>query len=196
MKRVGLLGGSFDPIHCAHIALANHALDQLDLDEVYLIPAANPWQRAPLGASPKHRLAMLELAIQGYNGLKINTLELERSGPTYTLETLTLLPKGPKYFWLLGSDQLQNFCSWKGWQDILTYVSLAVAQRPGTQLIAPEPLQSYLAQQHQHLYQLDFPPVDVSATEIRARLKQHKNTDGLLDPKVQQYIKTHKLYLT
>jgi|SRR5690625_1254362 len=196
MKRIGLLGGSFDPVHRAHIQLANHALDALGLDEVNLIPAANPWQRAPLGASPEHRLAMLELAIQGSPGLTINTIELERSGPTYTLETLAQLPSEPEYFWILGSDQLQNFCTWKGWQDILNYVNLAVAQRPGAQVAPPAALQAHLAEQQQQLYRLSLPPIDISATEIRTRLKQHQNTDGLLDPAVQQYIKKHKLYLT
>lgn len=196
MKRIGLLGGSFDPVHRTHIELAAHALDNLALDEVSLIPAAHPWQRAPLGASPKHRLAMLELAIQGRSNLTINPIELERSGPTYTLETLTQLPQGPEYFWIMGSDQLQNFCTWKNWQDILNYVHLAVAQRPGAQITPPAALQAELAQRQQRIFRLELPPVDISATAIRTRLKQQKSTNGLLDPKVQQYIKTHKLYLT
>lgn len=195
MTRIGLLGGSFDPVHLAHIALAQHAVQQLSLDDMQLIPAANPWQRAPLTASPQHRLAMLELATEDDPNLSINPLELYRTGPTYTLDTLKQLPQGPQYIWVLGSDQLANFCTWKNWQEILQHVHLAVAQRPHAQSHMPEALSHYLTAQQLPLYTLEFTPMDISATEIRERLKQHLPTTGLLDPKVQQYIKTHQLYL-
>jgi len=193
--RIGLLGGSFDPIHVAHIALANYAVQALSLQYLELIPAANPWQRAPLAATAAQRLAMLELALQGHPQLRINPIEIERSGPTYTLDTLRALPTGPHYFWVLGSDQLQNFCTWHGWQEILGFVTLAVAQRPHTSLSLPPKLKDYLQQKQLPLQRLDFTPVDISATEIRQRIKAHQSTAGLLDPKVQQYIKRHQLYL-
>lgn len=195
VMKIGLLGGSFDPVHRAHIALAQQAIDDLGLDKVELIPAANPWQRAPLKGRPQDRLAMLQLAIEDCPKLSINTIELERSGPTYTLDTLTQLPKGVTYYWLLGSDQLQNFHTWHRWQDIVHLVTLAVAQRPGAPLCPPEELAAYLHQHGLKIETINFEPRDISATEIRRRLKQHLCTDGLLDPKVEQYIKEHQLYL-
>lgn len=116
LKRVGLLGGSFDPIHKAHIALALAAFEQLQLDQVQLLPAAQPWQRDALGASTQDRLAMAELATQSHHGLQVNPVEIERGGPTYTIDTVRSLPAGSRYYWILGSDQLHNFCSWNDWQ--------------------------------------------------------------------------------
>jgi len=195
MTRIGLLGGSFDPVHRAHIALADCAVQNLQLDELQLIPAANPWQRPPLKAAPEHRLAMLELAIEGHPKLSINPIELHRTGPTYTLDTLKQLPATAQYLWVLGSDQLTNFCTWNGWQEILHYVQLAVARRPHSELQVPEPLAAYLQRHEMPLHVLNFSPMDISATTIRTRLKQQESTAGLLDPKVQQYIKSHQLYL-
>jgi len=195
MIKVGLLGGSFDPVHRAHIVLAQRAIDALQLDRLELIPAANPWQRAPLKSSAEHRLAMLQLAIGDDPKLHINRIELERTGPTYTLDTLQQLAPGAQYYWVLGSDQLQNFHTWRGWQEILQYVTLAVAQRPGSTARPAAELAAYLQANDLTLETIDFEPMDISATEIRSRLKQQQPTDGLLDPKVQQYIKRHQLYL-
>src|SRR3546814_3227052 len=132
VKRIGLLGGSFDPIHVAHLALAHAALDALHLDQVQFIPAAHPWQRAPLGAASEHRLRMIELAINGQPQLAANPIELERGGATYTIDTLRALPTDARYGWLLGTDQLDNFCTWRQWQATAEHVDLAGSTRPGT----------------------------------------------------------------
>ncbi len=194
MKRIGLLGGSFDPVHVAHIALAQNALQSLGLAEVQLIPAANPWQRAALNATGEHRRAMLELSIAGHPGLAVNPIEIERGGATYTLDTLRALPQDARYVWLLGADQLANFCTWRGWRDISSLVDLAVATRPGTALSAPPELAQWLKEQGRDLQELPFPPMSVSASEIRRRLAQGESTDGLLDASVAAYIAAHKLY--
>src|SRR5690606_28274201 len=111
VKRVGLLGGSFDPVHRAHLALARAALSELELDQVQLIPAGNPWQRAPLRAAGSHRLRMIELAIDGDPRLAANPIELERDGPTYTIDTLKPLPQDATYVGLLGTEQLASSCT-------------------------------------------------------------------------------------
>ena len=192
--RIGLLGGSFDPVHLAHVALATAAHQALKLDQVQLIPAANPWQRKPLAASPEHRVAMLELATRQLPYVRINPVEIERGGRTYTLETLQQLPAGPQYFWILGADQLANFCSWHGWQDILERVELAVADRPGSPLCPPEPLASRLAERGFTLHTLPFNPMPVSATDIRRRLACGEPVAGLLDVAVERYIQDNHLY--
>lgn len=194
MRRVGLLGGSFDPVHIAHIALAENALNTLGLAAVELIPAANPWQRAALNASGEDRCRMLELAIAGHSGLAVNPIEIERGGATYTIDTLRALPQDARYVWLLGADQLANFCTWRNWRDISSLVDLAVATRPGTPLAPPAELAGWLNEQGRKLEELPFSPMSVSASDIRRRLAAGESTEGLLAPPVAAYIAAHQLY--
>jgi len=194
LKKVGLLGGSFDPVHLAHIALANQACQSLNLDTLQLVPAADPWQRAPLKASAQHRLNMLEAAIRQHPRLSINPIEIERGGKTYTIDTLEQLPADARYYWILGSDQLQNFCTWHRWQDLIRHVELVVAARPGSSLAAPEPLSQALASLGKPITRLPFEPMPISASDIRTRLRSGQSTEGLLDPAVMQYIQAQHLY--
>lgn len=194
MKRIGLLGGSFDPVHVAHVALAQTALRALGLAEVQLIPAANPWQRAALRATAGQRLDMLRLAVAGHPGLAVNPVEIERGGATYTIDTLRALPRDAHYVWLLGADQLANFCTWRDWQDIARLVDLAVATRPGTALNAPPALAEHLRILGRELQELPFAPMPVSASQIRQRLAQGESTEGLLAAPVAAYIAAHHLY--
>ncbi|OWT67313.1 MULTISPECIES: nicotinate (nicotinamide) nucleotide adenylyltransferase [unclassified Achromobacter] len=197
MKKIGLLGGSFDPVHLAHMALARSALDGLHLDQVQLLPAGQPWQRSPLQASPRQRCDMIRLAIDsesGTAGIALNTIEVERDGPTYTVETLRALPPDAAYVWLLGADQLANFCTWHAWEDIVALVDLAVATRPGSSLTPPPPLHDALGRQGRQLQQLPFSDMPVSASEIRRRLAQDLPVDDLLPQPVIDYIRTHHLY--
>jgi len=193
--RIGLLGGSFDPVHTAHIALAKSARSTLDLDQVQLIPAANPWQREPLKASSQHRLAMLDLAIKRCNWLAINTIEIDRGGKTYTVDTLRNLPLHNQYYWIMGSDQLRNFCTWQSWQEITERVVLAVAHRPGSPPQAPRALQRYLDMLGREIVSLPLPVLEISATEIRDQLAQGLTpSNNMLDDDVMTYISTHGLY--
>lgn len=193
MSRVGLLGGSFDPVHQAHIELARAALDALALDRVELLPAHQPWQRRALGASPEHRQRMLEIACRHDPRLLVNPIELQRAGTTYTIDTLEALPPA-QYTWILGADQLANFCTWHRWRDIIARVRLAVAQRPGSSTVAPPELSQALAEGRGELLHLPFPPIAVSATDIRQALRTGGSVDDMLDPNVLEYIRTHHLY--
>ncbi|WP_246129264.1 nicotinate (nicotinamide) nucleotide adenylyltransferase [Verticiella sediminum] len=199
-RRVGLLGGSFDPIHCTHLDLAQSARCALALDEVQLLPAAQPWQRGALGASADQRLAMLALAIQGRDGLTINDGEIRRGGPTYTVQTLRELKAGEDpgqtLFWLMGSDQLRNFDTWRDWQEIAARVQLAVAERPGHPPEAPAALKQWLDAHGRSVLHVPFAPRNASATDIRERLRRGQPIDGLTPPAVADYIRTHHLYRT
>jgi nicotinate-nucleotide adenylyltransferase len=192
--KTGLLGGSFDPVHLAHIALANAAHDQLSLNTVELLPAAQPWQRTPLAATNTQRLHMLALATANHPKLRINTMELDRGGPTYTIDTVLTLPEGPEYYWILGADQLQNFCTWERWDEIVQRVTLVVAQRPGAHLLTPEELTERLTLLNRPVLPLNIAPMSISATDIRQRLAAGHPTDGLLDVAVAQYIQENALY--
>lgn len=194
IKRIGLLGGSFDPVHLTHIALAEAAYNALNLDTVEIIPAGKPWQRGTLAASSAHRLAMLKIATHNYPWITINSSELERDGPTYTIDTLRQLASGPEYYWILGSDQLQNFCTWHRWADIIRRVHLAVASRPEASITPPQPLLELLSRLGRSLITLPLVPNTMSATSIRQRLSEGKPTAGLLDVAVTQYIQHNGLY--
>lgn len=192
--RIGLLGGSFDPVHRAHIALALQSQRELALDQVQLIPAGQPWQRPPLAAGPEHRIAMLELAIAGHPGLVVNPIETQRTGPTYTIDTLLNLPAGPDYYWILGADQLQNFCTWHRWKEILHLTNLAVVARPGSALKAPAPLRDELQSTGRKLNIIPFHPMNVAAKDIRQRLASGESTSEFLVPAVSAYILRQGLY--
>jgi len=193
-QRIGLLGGSFDPIHIAHIQLACAARDHLNLDSVTLIPASQPWQRDDLKVNGQQRLEMVKLAIANKPKLSVSTLEIDRGGPTYTIDTIHLLDPKPNYFWLLGADQLNNFCTWHKWADIAERVTLVVAQRPHSPLCIPSPLQDRINQGRAALEVLPFEPLAVSSRDIRQRLASNQSVDSLLDKQVIQYIKAHNLY--
>lgn len=192
--KIGLLGGSFDPVHYAHIMLAETAYRELDLNSLQLIPAGNPWQRGPLATKKHHRLAMLRLATGKRTWLQINTVEMDRDGPTYTIDTIKQLPPAHDYYWILGSDQLNNFCTWRAWQDIAQHVQLVVAERPDNPGVLPEPLARHLQALNRTIIHLPFSPQAISATQIRSLLAQGKSADSYLDPAVATYIRQHQLY--
>jgi nicotinate-nucleotide adenylyltransferase len=192
--RIGLLGGSFDPVHNAHLSLAHTALNALKLDQVQLIPAGQPWQKAPLGASPEHRLEMLKLATRDFIAFEVNPIEIHRIGPTYTIETLQALDPAHEYFWILGADQLANFCTWHRWTEIVERVHLAVAQRPGSTLVAPNALTQWLSTHQRKLLDIPFQPLDISATAIRQRIAHKQSAQDLLPEVIEQYILEHGLY--
>ncbi len=192
--RIGLLGGSFDPVHIAHLSLAKTALEALSLDQVQLIPAGQPWQRPPLGASPAHRLNMLRLATQDLKSIEINPIEIKRTGPTYTIETIEALEPSHEYVWILGADQLSNFCTWRKWSEIAQRVQLAVAQRPGSNIQAPEALTQFLDTHQRKLIVIPFEPLDISATTVRQRLAHQQSASDLIPEVVERYIHEHGLY--
>lgn len=192
--RVGLFGGSFDPIHRAHLGLARAALNHAKLDQVQFIPAGQPWQRSKLKASPIDRAAMVALAIEQEPNFGVNTIEVEREGETYTIDTLRALPEGPQYFWLMGADQLENFCSWSDWQAIAKLVSFLVACRPNHDLTVPTPLQPLVDQGFTQVQSLPFEAMPISATQIRENLAHGQSVREDLHPAVAEYINKHHLY--
>lgn len=194
MKKIGLLGGSFNPVHLAHLAMARTALRALNLDEVQLIPAGNPWQKQPLRISGAQRLEMLTLAIADEPGIVINDIEINREGATYTIDTLRNLPRDAKYYWLLGTDQLNNFCTWQNWPEITDYVTLTVAWRTGYPLHIPPELDTLLRRDGKGLITLPFKAMDVSSTEIRSRIQQGQDASAFVPAPVLDYINTHGLY--
>lgn len=192
--RIGLLGGSFNPVHIVHIRLALSARIQAHLQEVQLLPAAQPWQKDAIEVSTEDRINMLKLAINGHPELNLNLVEIERGGPTYTIDTLRELPDDADYFWIMGSDQLNNFCSWDHWQEILDYVQLVVAKRPDYQLQLPDALSQELSKRNSNIIEITFKEQDISSTQVRQQLQNQQSVADLLAPAVLDYINQHQLY--
>jgi nicotinate-nucleotide adenylyltransferase len=192
MKRIGLLGGSFDPPHNAHLALAHAALEQLRLDELRWLPAGDPWQKRRRLASAADREAMLRLAIAGEPRFVLDDRELRRSGPSYTVDTLRELQacEQADWFLVLGQDQVANLHTWHDWPELLRRVTLAVASRGG---IEPQPGELVAATPHR-MQLVALPPMAVSATEIRERIAAGRDYTDMVPEAVARYIDQHHLY--
>ncbi len=201
VRRIGLMGGSFDPVHAAHVALADEALRTLALDEVRWIPVGQPWQKSRQLAPAADRLAMVQAATAHEPRFVVDDLELRRAGPSYTLDTVcTLQAQAAEaglqadWFLIMGQDQYANFPTWHGWVELLERVTLAVACRGAVAPQAPMALQSHPHRQ----VTLGLPPMHVSSTEIRARLDRGEDplslAPALVSPAVARYIANHQLY--
>lgn len=189
--RIGLFGGSFDPVHRAHVALARSALDDLRLDSVRWVPAGQPWQKDRRITDAAHREAMLRLAIAGEPRFVLDRIELERAGPSYTLDTVRELQSampGAQWFLLIGQDQYAGLHTWNGWQELLQRVTLAVANRPG---VAPAVHPEVLRFPHRSV---PLAMLDISSTDIRARCAAGQDISQLVPPEVARYIDQTRLY--
>lgn len=197
MKKIGLFGGSFDPPHQGHRALAEAAFDHLGLDELRWLPAGRPWQRQHRLASEAHRRAMAVAAIEGRTGFVLDDRELHRPGASYTIDTADEVlgeRPGAALFLLIGEDQLQRLPTWHRWQALIERVTLAVAHRG----VPREPPAAILAALPHPIDWLPMPPMDVSSTTIRARLAAGEAAQALvpalLGREVARYIDLHRLY--
>jgi nicotinate-nucleotide adenylyltransferase len=211
---IGLLGGSFDPIHIGHLQLAQDALAQLALAEVRFVPAAQPWQRS-VAASAADRARMVELAIRSEPRFVLDMHEIERGGPTYTIDTVRALRKtlgdeAPLVL-IVGGDQMERLDTWREWQRLLEHAHLAVARRNDAVLTLNWTLQEYFnahwaraaamrARPAGCIVEIDMTPVDASATEIRRLLTQEATAArddrlaAIVPAAVLDYIRAHRLY--
>jgi nicotinate-nucleotide adenylyltransferase len=192
-RRVGLFGGSFDPVHEAHLALARSALQALALDEVWFIPAGLAWQKGGSAASGADRAAMVALAIAGEPRFKLERCELERAGPSYTFDTVQQLSaREPATQWwlILGQDQLAGLPTWHRWCELAASVKFAIAARAGAVVRAPEELRAL----NVVVSEVPLPPLPISASDIRARVAAGREIASLVPAPVAGYIAEHGLY--
>ena len=189
--RIGIYGGSFDPVHYGHLLLAESAREQLGLDKVLLMPAATaPHKRAQESAPADARIEMLELAIGGHAALEISRLEIDRGGVSYTVDTLSALraehPEAELVL-LVGGDTLADMPNWKDPEKVVSLARIAVVDRPGISIDAVElPGAEVLS--------VSMPQVDLSSREIRSRVARGESIRYRLPRGVEQYILHAGLY--
>lgn len=208
-RRIGILGGTFDPVHVGHLRSAVEVAEALKLDELRLIPSARPPHRSTPQVGAQDRLAMVELAVADADGLVVDDRELQRDTPSYSIDTLESLRRElgatDQLFLLLGWDAFCGLPSWQRWEELLQHCHILVLQRPDADTEAPEALRDLLAARSVNTPsalqgpggQIAFiwqTPLAVSATQIRALLASGKSARFLVPDAVLAYIHAHGLY--
>lgn len=204
MAAIGLMGGTFDPIHLGHLRSAWEVSQQLGLNEMHFIPSAIPVHRPQPKATAEQRLAMVKAAIEGVSGWQVNDCELRRKAPSYTVVTLqelrTNLGKEHEFWFLMGSDAFEGLLSWHRWQELLTLTNLAVMVRAGSQPKCCTQLQQLLnvprevGKTHGQVELVEVTALAISATQIRAELAVNQLPRFLVSDSVLEYITEHKIY--
>jgi len=194
--RIGVVGGTFDPIHLGHVALAQAALECAGLDRVLLIPAARPPHRRPAEATAEDRYSMTRLAAAGLARFEVSDAELRRAGPSYTADTLAALQDqnpGAELFLVLGWDAAREIRQWHRPARVLELARLIVVNRPGLPAPSQEDLRAAGLDPAQVLLCTANTP-DINATRVRQVLAEGGDLDGLLNPEVARYLVERGLY--
>lgn len=209
-RRIGILGGTFDPIHCGHLDMADAAALALNLTRIYVITANIPPHRPQPQASSFHRFAMVSMALAGRPGWRASDLELRTAATSYTADTLRKFHERAyapcELFFVLGTDSFAEISTWREYPDILDAAHFAVVSRPGfpTERLARRlptladrmvhPPLDAIAQIDPVVILIDAPTADVSSTAIRQRRGEGRSIAGMVPPAVQQHIEQHGLY--
>jgi len=185
--RVGILGGTFDPIHIGHLIAASSVYEALNLDSIVFMPAGDPWQKRDRElSSGEHRLEMVKLATSEDDRFQASNLEISRSGPTYAIDTVRewkRLNPTDELFWIVGSDALSGIPSWHEWEAFVNEVTIVSVNRIGQSASVDFDVVS-----------VEMPEVRISATELRDRFTNNLDTKYLVPQKVSDYISDQGLY--
>ncbi len=199
LTRIGVLGGTFDPVHRGHVEIARRAMEEAALERVIFIPAAQPRLKSgEPSASPQQRLEMLRLAVEGVPGFEVSDVELRRSGPTLTVETLGELREGQEdgreLFFILGLDALARFDQWVEPGRVVGLARLLAVSRPGYTGFDWPGFYGLNPYAVGRVDCIDSTAIDISASELRQRLASGASVSGLLPKAVERYIRQRGLY--
>ncbi len=197
--RIGLLGGTFDPIHNGHLLVGESAQEYLELDSVVFIPAGRPWLKADKQVSnSEHRLAMAELGVEGHPSFSVSRVEIDRPGPTYTVDTLEQMRRelGPEVelYLVLGMDSLRDLSRWRRPERLFELCTVVGVSRPGYDDIVPTWLDEIVDGASESVKLLRGPQSNTSGTEIRERASRGEPLGSLVPKAVEAYILEHGLY--
>ncbi len=197
---IGVLGGTFDPVHNGHLIVTEEVRARLNLAEVLFVPAGQPWLKKDSPISPpEHRVNMVRLAIADKPYFKLSTMEIERPGPSYTVDTIAELQAqlgaGDELFFILGWDNLAQLPQWREPSRLLTMCRLVAVARPGSPLPNLKKLEALIPGLSQGVVLMDKPEIDISAAIIRDRVAHGLSIRHLVPEPVERYIREHKLYL-
>lgn len=194
---IGIFGGTFDPPHIGHLVIADQALTQLKLDEVWFLPAGQPpHKRNGFVSDAEHRVAMARLAIQGHPGFKLSTFDVDRPGPHYSAIAMELLEqRHPQHDWcfIMGADSLEDLPHWHQPRRLIALATLAVAGRPGARPDIKE-IEHDIPGLSGRMRWVDAPLVDLSSTQLRAMARAGASLRYLVPDSVVDYIQQHGLY--
>jgi len=199
--KIGVLGGTFNPIHNGHLIVAEETRARLDLAEVLFVPAGQPWLKedSPILAV-EYRVQMVRLAISDKPYFKLSNIEADRDGPSYTVDTMTelwvQLGAGYELFFILGWDNLAQLPQWREPSRLIEVCQLVAVPRPGYSLPDLSSLEAVIPGLSKSLEILDKPEIDISARDIRKRVAQGLSISHLVPEPVERYIRQNKLYLT
>lgn len=199
--KIGVLGGTFDPVHTGHLMMAEEARASLNLAEILLVPAGQPLLKLDYPVTPaEHRLQMLRLAIAGRPHFKVSTVEIERPGPSYTVGTIAELRvqygSEDEIFFILGWDSLAQLPGWREPSRLIKMCCLVAVPRPGFQRPDLKALEDLIPGISERVMLLDKPQIDISASAIRELAAQGLPLRHLVPEPVEEYIRQHKLYST
>ena len=198
--RIGVFGGSFDPIHQGHLILAENCRQQARLDQVLFMPCAmSPHKLDGAHGTDRQRLEMLDLAIGGHRDFVRSDMEVKRGGVSYTVETLRELAvqSGNEWFFLMGADSLESFASWREPEEILKLAKPVVVGRPGSKIDLKSLVSLSSKEYVESLSELsvESPLVEISSSDIRRRVASNQSVRFLVPRSVEKYIETQKMYL-
>lgn len=199
LKSIGLFGGTFDPVHYAHTALAEAALEELDLEKVIYVPAfIQPFKRDRYVTSDQHRISMLERALNQYDKMEISLFEIEKGGISYTYDTYCYfkgLLSDYKLWFLMGTDSLMKLEGWYKGKELLKECCFAVGSRPDTNHDELIRIKEYLNKEYNtEIYLINKKMLPLSSTMVRELLLEDKPISGMVAPSVEEYIYEHRLY--
>ncbi len=198
VRRLGIFGGTFDPIHHGHLVAAEEARQQLALDKVLFVPAGLPPHKPPGPISPAgHRVRMVELAIAGRAYFAVSRVDVDRPGPCYTVDTLELLRAEwggrPRFFFIEGNDSLSDIVHWYRPQRLIELCELAVVVRPGSGIDLAE-LERQLPGLADRIHWVKMPLLEISSGDLRSRVRAGRSISYLVPREVEAYIRQHRLY--
>ena len=198
--KVGIMGGTFDPIHFGHLSMAESAREIFTLDEVLFIPAAKPPHKVEKNITPEvHRLMMTYLATQSNKFFQVSPMEFLREGLSYTLDTIDALNKkfgaGTELFFIIGADSMADLYKWHKAQELVQKVHFIAAARPGVEVNLDELQKFFGAEGMAHIHQIISPELEISSTELRERVKAGRSIKYLVPEVVEEYIFKERLYL-